>query len=291
LTGILNLEDRVGLPSFNAPFCEADHHGSTASHFEKHFASQIALRRLCANLHNDINESMSSHADTPVETSEDFSGPSISTLKQLASSLTAWRKMLPTELRWPEDDPTVFPPETFTSSVPNLNTAAFFEPHSNMFNTNLQMEPARFLYAYDVQVALLRTRYYYAKYMVYRPFVYKALHFPDQMTHEDAEGAAWCLKSCLRWPIAMSPTAHRKRLIPYLFCWSQNFLGMLLILHLSRYSPCLAQIRRTMCGPDFEELLEESVQLMLDWIRDLKESDPIAMWCWNVVAGVYQIED
>ena len=30
--------------------------------------------------------------------------------------------------------------------------------------------------------------------MAYRPFVYKALHFPEQMTLEDAEGVAECLK-------------------------------------------------------------------------------------------------
>lgn len=56
LTGIMDLEDRVGLPAFDTPFCERDHVANQASHFEAHFASQIALRRLCANLHNDINE-------------------------------------------------------------------------------------------------------------------------------------------------------------------------------------------------------------------------------------------
>ena len=57
-------------------------------------------------------------------------------------------------------------------------------------------------FVYDVQVAVLRTRYYYAKYVVYRPFVYKALHFPEQMTQEDAQGVAECLRvsenGCLR---------------------------------------------------------------------------------------------
>jgi len=52
-------------------------------------------------------------------------------------------------------------------------------------------------YVYDIQVALLRTRFYYARYTVHRPFVYKALHFPEQMTREDAEGVATCLKVCL----------------------------------------------------------------------------------------------
>jgi hypothetical protein len=56
LTGIIGLEDRVGIPSFNTPFCEADHRGNQSSHFEAHYASQVALRRLCSNLHNNIYE-------------------------------------------------------------------------------------------------------------------------------------------------------------------------------------------------------------------------------------------
>lgn len=30
--------------------------------------------------------------------------------------------------------------------------------------------------------------------MVNRPFIYKALHFPEQMTDEDIDGVAKCLK-------------------------------------------------------------------------------------------------
>jgi hypothetical protein len=56
LTGIAELEDVVGMPSFNAPFCVQDHEANQASYFEGHYASQLALRRLCANLHNVINE-------------------------------------------------------------------------------------------------------------------------------------------------------------------------------------------------------------------------------------------
>ena len=56
LTGISALQDRVGIPSFNTAFCEADHRGNQSSHFEAHYASQIALRRLCANMHNNIYE-------------------------------------------------------------------------------------------------------------------------------------------------------------------------------------------------------------------------------------------
>lgn len=55
LTGITELEDRVVIPSFNAPFCAADREANQASYFESHYASQLALRRLCANFHNSIN--------------------------------------------------------------------------------------------------------------------------------------------------------------------------------------------------------------------------------------------
>jgi len=225
---------------------------------------------------------MSSNTETPPETNEDFAGPSIATLKRLAASLTQWLDILPQELRWPEDDPTAMPTNSNTGAYEQIVDPALSNNHrldnTKMFSTNLQHEPTHHSYAYDIQTALLRTRYYYAKYMVYRPFVYKALHFPDQMTREDYQGAAQCLRACLRWPICMSPTAHHKRLVPYLFCWSQNFLGILLILHLSRYVPCLVHIRQTMCGTNFEEEVAQSVNLMLEWIRDLKSSDAIALW-------------
>ncbi|KAI9745485.1 MAG: hypothetical protein M1818_001019 [Claussenomyces sp. TS43310] len=305
LTGIVGLEDRVGLPSFDSPFCEADHRGNQYSHFEAHFASQIALRRLCANLHSNINDSMSS-VDTPA-TSEDFGGPTASTLKQLASQLDQWRGLLPRDLRWPEDDPTASPPapqdpDIYAQSLdPSLATPHPRQPGGGLFTTDLSHEQIYYEYAYDIQVALLRTRYYYAKYMVHRPFVYKALHFPEQMTREDAEGAATCLKSrtnalttlpksCLKWPITLSPVSCRKRLVPYLFCWSPNFLGILLILHLTRHTPILRHISTQFCGPTFDADAEQSTALMLNWIRDLKASDPIAQWCWNVLREVYHMD-
>jgi len=293
-TRIINLEDRVGIPSFNSPFCESDHQGNQSSHFEAHYASQIALRRLCANLHKTLSDSMSSSSDTSMS-SDTFGGPSSSSLKQLASQLEQWRGMLPADLQWAEDDPTGFPkpqrvPEGFNQPLdPNLS------PHSApselpLFSADLDSEPVHYPYAYDIQVALLRTRFYYAKYMVYRPFIYKALHFPDQMTQEDAEGAAECLRCCTKWPITLSPPSRRKRLIPYLFCWSQNFLGILIIIHMTRHNAMLRDIRAQLAGQEFENEINQTVEMMLDWIRDLKSSDPIALWCWNILQGIYQLE-
>ena len=226
---------------------------------------------------------MTSNMGTLANTNEQTDGPPISVLKLLAAMLKQWLDMLPPELQWPEDDPTSMPQiiivRPYGQIVDTVRNAERQAPdHLQMFSTNLEYEPIHHAYVYDIQTALLRARYYYAKYMVYRPFFHEALHFLDQMTDEDNQGAATCLTACLRWPICMSPTAHQKRLVPYLFCWSQNFLGILLILHISYYAPCLLRIRQTLCGDDFEEEMLQSVALMLEWIRDLKSSDPIALW-------------
>lgn len=85
--------------------------------------------------------------------------------------------MLPEELQWAEEDPCV-------------NSAPY---RSSLFTTNLDVEPLHYPYLYDIQVVLLRSRYYYAKYIVYRPSVYKALHFPEEMVDADAQEVAECL--------------------------------------------------------------------------------------------------
>lgn len=134
--------------------------------------------------------------------SEEFVGPTTTTLKQLAGQLDQWRLLLPRNLRWKESDPASFP---LAALQPNY--AAPLDPHfadiprsprpehpgQALFSADLDFENEPLPYVYHIQVALLRTRYYYARYMVHRPFVYKALHFPDHMTQEDAEGVAECL--------------------------------------------------------------------------------------------------
>lgn len=49
----------------------------------------------------------------------------------------------------------------------------------------------------------------------------------------------------------------------------------------------LRDIRGQLCGPNFDKDVLQSVDLMLDWIRDLKSIDPIAMWCWDILKRVY----
>jgi hypothetical protein len=141
-------------------------------------------------------------SDTPgTSNNGDFGGPSAGSLNQLASQLSQWRSMLPRDLQWAEDDPGSFPsPQPSGGYNPPLDPT--LSPQRSrqgvpLFTTDLNSEPVHYPYVYDIQVALLRTRYYYSKYMVHRPFVYKALHFPEQMTQEDAQGVAECLRVSL----------------------------------------------------------------------------------------------
>lgn len=52
----MSFEKQVGMPTFPGQVSDKDQHINQNTHFEKHFASQIALRRLCAELHHDIND-------------------------------------------------------------------------------------------------------------------------------------------------------------------------------------------------------------------------------------------
>jgi hypothetical protein len=54
MTGLNKFEDVVGFPDFSGPFNEDDYIGNQAAHFQEHFASQIALRRLSVNFHNTL---------------------------------------------------------------------------------------------------------------------------------------------------------------------------------------------------------------------------------------------
>ena len=146
---------------------------------------------------------VSASNDTPSTSNDDYGGPSAHILSQLAAQLEQFRSMLPQELQWIDDDKAGFPSpqqssaSSYSQSVdPTLSPSQPSHHVTPLFTTDLNREPTIYNYVYDIQVALLRTRYYYVRYMVHRPFIYKALHFPGEMSQQDAEGAAECLKVC-----------------------------------------------------------------------------------------------
>lgn len=124
LTGITQLEESVGPPSFSASCGESDQDASISSYLGDYFASQIALHQLCAKFHGCDSDCMCIAASSmirrqtrashePVLNDSDhfthtlkFMGPIASTWKTLYFQLIQWREVLPEALKWPEDDHT-----------------------------------------------------------------------------------------------------------------------------------------------------------------------------------------
>ncbi|OAA64344.1 hypothetical protein SPI_02991 [Niveomyces insectorum RCEF 264] len=274
LTGLDKYEDVVGLPDF------------------------INSDRTSPLLHKaGDRETTATMQDVPNDNALPPSVPAA--VAQMALQLEGWRGMLPPQLQWEEtksaEFPSVLPGTAYTqpgfpSAGLPLGAAQPPPPGAYMFSTDLDAPPVKYAFAFDIQVALLRSRYYYSKYLIYRPFVYKALHHPEHMSHDDALGAAECLKACLKWPITMSPTCTHKRLVPCLFFCTQNVLGILVLLRLAQQAPILLRIKATLCGDSFELEARETIGLCMDWLRDLQTVDRAARWAWDIAKGIYHLE-
>ncbi|KAK4231456.1 hypothetical protein QBC38DRAFT_465745 [Podospora fimiseda] len=286
----LNLELGFPLPNlqrFEEVITQEQDLGTEDGHMLLHFYSQIALRRVLVDFHNKLSQK---------------AGPSVSSLpdriRECAAELEIWRGLVPVRFAWEERSPVVLPnsiilPRMSTPPSPLINMPSSpgitrqQQPQS-MFSIELDDAPERYPNAIDVQIALLRSRYFYTKYLIYRPFIYKALHYPDLMSHTDVVGAIECLRATLKWPVAMSPTCKHKRLIPCMFFFTQSFFGILIIYHLTRTVPALRKIR-SLCGDEFEIELNETIGLYLDWVRDLKEIDIGTRFHWDVIKALYGI--
>lgn len=208
------------------------------------------------------------------EQQDDYGGPPVHVIRELERQLESWRGLLPRPLQWNDHDRFEFP-----NSDPNLR-----RPNEPLFSHDPSAVPINHRFNLDVVTAQLRTRFYYARFMTYRPFVYKALHFPELMTSEDAKCCALAIKSACLWPVCMAPPKNKKRLVPHLFAWTQNFMGILLILRMTTENECLRQICESHVSQDE---VQKSVTLMLEWMRDVKQLDGIAEWSWRILEPLY----
>jgi len=288
-TGIHTLEDEVPLPYFHEaqePQRGAGRAVDERSHFQYHFLAMIALRRLIARIHGVIHECRSyrsicrKSADVPIasstqaESSDDYGGPPVPVIREMARQLDSWRSLLPRPLQWLDSDMLDFPNADPTTRRPN-------EP---LFSPDQGPVPIGHKYNLDVVTAQLRTRFYYARFMMFRPFVYKALHFPELLTADDANCCALAIQSACLWPLSMAPPKNKKRLVPHLFTWTQSFMGILLILRMTRENGVLRQICEEQVN---SEHLKCTAALMLDWIRDVKQVDGIAEWSWTILEPLF----
>lgn len=181
---------------------------------------------------------------------------------------------MPRPLQWTDYDRFDFP-----TSDPNTR-----RPNEALFSHDQSAVPINHRYNLDVVSAQLRTRFYYGRFFTYRPFVYKALHFPELMTAEDVKYCVLAIKAACLWPVSMAPPKNKKRLVPHLFAWTQNFMGILLILRMTTENETLRQICESQVSRDE---IQKSVTLMLEWIGDVKQLDGIAEWSWRILEPLY----
>ncbi|EMC98891.1 hypothetical protein BAUCODRAFT_384024 [Baudoinia panamericana UAMH 10762] len=290
-----------------------------SSHFQYHFLAMIALRRLITRIHDVIHECEhamqteplwgvqkpsggdgggstyqrhagaggernmqgrfnSTASSLPVELPAGFGGPPVAVIHEMVRQLDSWRALLPRPLQWNDSDRLEFPHADPTNRRPN-------EP---LFTADQGPIPIGHKYNLDVITAQLRTRFYYARFMMYRPFIYKALHFPELMTHEDNNCCALAIKSVCLWPLAMAPPKNKKRLVSHLFAWTQNFMGILLILKMCSVNGHLRRIvdEGRVVG---RREVDQTIALMLEWVRDVKQMDGIAEWSWSILAPLYNV--
>lgn len=92
----------------------------------------------------------------------------------------------------------------------------------------------------------------------------------------------------MHWPIAFPSVRDKKRLVPNNFVWTQSFLMFLLILRVVRDSDDVWQFCKKRVGA---KRIEESVDVMLDWIGDLRMVDGMARWAWRILTPIYGLAE
>lgn len=165
-----------------------------------HFLAQVYLRTLLNQINNDLRStSMSSspsnwfaiHALISLGnllSDVDQAAPT-HVIKALAQYLQDWRNKLPPELNWDGDATLCSSPETYPETI-------YVSLDGDGFSYNM-LDPMLIL------TASLQTRYKYALFLIYRPYIYKALHTPDAMTQEDLIGCEKALHVSLLFKMGM----------------------------------------------------------------------------------------
>jgi hypothetical protein len=299
-TGVESLEDQIPFPHFHVgaggrasdPFyCATDAStldGKDGSAF--YFVAMTALSRLIRRVDNIIHnyeptlgetELLSQSHNTPGQInapgsgshSENYSGPPTKLVQELVHQLDFWRDTLPQKLQWSDSDRFDF------EQVKPLSTALLrctFSPLQNL-------GPGIVDHNTDIAVAQLRTRFYHARFLLCRPFIYKALHLPQSMTADDRIKCAFAIDAACLWPLSLAPPKNKKHLIPHLFSWTQNFLAMLFILRMCQTSHFLGDICTE--GGISGETLESAIGSMIRWLEDLRQVDGIADWSLRVLGS------
>lgn len=137
--------------------------------------------------------------------------------------------------------------------------------------------------AYGILKVQLRTRFYYARSMLCRPFIYKALHTPEQMTTVDVDFCVLAIRSSCAWPLSISTVQKQKRLFPHLFSWTQTSVETLLLLKMALKDGCLRDICH---GKIMFEEIKAAQSVLERWLRDIGQLDGVAEWACSFLDDI-----
>jgi hypothetical protein len=112
--------------------------------------------------------------------------PSDGIITELARQLESWREHLPQILRWDE------------ASDANINIETMFDGkwrYVAMLDPDLSRLPDMKM----ILTACLHTRYKYAKYIIWRPHLYRLLHSPSNLTEDEISCCQEAFEVCLKY--------------------------------------------------------------------------------------------
>lgn len=199
-------------------------------------------------------------------------------IAELARQLDSWRALLPDEIRWHDNNRFAY---VDSGTFPKHSVEPLFSSDEGIPSTSCKND-------LDVLTAELRTRFYYARHMLYRPFVHKALHCPGLMSADDINCCVLAIQAACLWPVFMAPHKYRKRIVPHLFTWTNSSIGILLILRMTRANEGLRGIcEERVSGQE----IDRTVVLILDWLKDIKQIDATAQWAWSIFEPMFEAAD
>ncbi len=219
----------------------------------------------------------------------------------LLDALQRWRQLLPgplQRLQWDENLPRH--PESFRDSL-RVN---WFEPYEGVLRVT-----GAFANIDAILDAALRTRYKYAQYLIWRPFLFNILHYPLGSNEADLEGAMKALKAISLWPLTHPVFNDQRRLLPHLYEYSHTIFGILLLLKAAEGNGPLVDAMKVATGGApptsgiegielnpgdnwqcLSEELEVSKRCFLAWMKDMQVVHPVAAWCMGTLRQVYNVD-
>lgn len=182
----------------------------------------------------------------------------------MLSQLETWRSLLPPQLQWSDE-----------ARYRHRTPADEGIDHADVLTERLDRR-----ICVNIGVADMQCRYYRARSLLLRPFVYQLLHDPDDRISGDDHLCAEAIRATLWWPMFVEPTRSMKRLTPNHFTWTQAVLAHLCIFATIRHDDRL----KVLCEANVDlQMLRSTVAQNICWLEDLSFFDGIASWGWRLL--------